>query len=459
MEEKSILTDRGQPDSGQPDPGQPDPGQPDGYRARAFETAAVHAGHSPDPETRSRAIPVYRTSAYTFKSADHAVRLFSLEEAGNIYSRIGNPTNAALEARLTELEGGAASVVVASGTAAIFNTVLTIAKAGDEIASAPNLYGGTYTMFDAILPDLGIQTRFAASVEPGDMEKVIGPHTRLVYAETIGNPSLDLADIAGLSALAKKHGLPLVVDATFTTPSLLRSIELGADIVINSLTKWIGGHGVALGGSVTDSGRFDWSNPRFELFNRPDPAWHGLRWARDLPKELQNQAFATRFRTGPLRNLGACLSPDNAWYFLQGLETLALRMRRHSSNALAVAARLAAHPSVAWVRYPGLPGDPSHALARRCLPEGAGGMVVFGVKGGRAAGQKFIESLKLFSHVAKVGDAKSLAIHPASTTHSQLSDEQQRAAGVPPDLVRLSIGIEAPEDIIADIDAALAAGA
>ncbi len=427
-------------------------------KTRAFDTAAVQAGHEPDPTTHSRAVPVYRTSAYAFRSAEHARRLFSLEEPGNIYSRIGNPTNEALESRISELEGGdSASVAVASGTAAIFNTVATIAKAGDEIASAPNLYGGTYTMFDAILPDFGITTRFADSPDPAALDRAIGPRTRLVYAETIGNPALDLADIEGIATVAHRRGLPLVVDATFTTPYLLRAIELGADVVVNSLTKWIGGHGTALGGSVTDAGRFDWSDTRFELFNRPDPAWHGLRWAVDLPPTSRRFAFSARFRSGPLRNLGACLPPDSAWYFLQGLETLHLRMPRHCSNALAVAERLASHPRVGWVRYPGLPGDPSYGLASRTLKRGAGGMVVFGVKGGRAAGQKFLESLRLFSHVANVGDAKSLVVHPASTTHSQLSDAQQRAAGVPPDLVRLSIGIEDIGDILDDLEGALAA--
>lgn len=425
-------------------------------RSRSAETAGIHAGHSPDPVTLSRAVPVYRTSAFQFKSAEHAVRLFSLAEDGNIYSRIGNPTNEALEVRMTELEGGVASVALASGTAAIFDTVVTIAKAGDEIASAPNLYGGTYTMFDAILPDLGIKTRFAGSHAPADVEKAITKATRLIYAETIGNPTLDLADIEGLAEVAARHHLPLVVDATFTTPYLMRTIDLGADVVINSLTKWIGGHGTALGGMVTDAGRFDWSDPKFELFNRPDPAWHGMRWASDLPADKKPAAFALRLRTGPLRNLGACLAPDSAWYFLQGLETLHLRMPRHSENAAAVAAHLASHPKVSWVRYPGLPSDPCRALAGRILPRGSGGMVVFGVKGGRSAGQAFIEGLRLFSHVANVGDAKSLAIHPASTTHSQLSDEQQRAAGVPPDLVRLSIGLESIGDILADLDAALA---
>jgi len=420
-----------------------------------FETISVQAGHTPDSTTFSRGVPVYRTSAFTFKSAEHAANLFALKEFGNIYSRLGNPTNDILESRVTQLEGGAASVSVASGTAAIFNTVITIAKAGDQIVSASNLYGGTYTMFDSILPDFGITTTFVNVADPAAFEKAITPATRLLYIETIGNPVLDLADVEAISKIAKKHGLPLVVDATFTTPWLLKTIELGADIVINSLTKWLGGHGTAIGGIVTDAGSFDWSDPRFELFNRPDPAYHGLRWAVDLPPELRKIAFALRFRTGPLRNLGACLSPDNAWLFLQGLETLHLRMPRHVDNAFAVASFLRQHPNVAWVRYPGLEGDPSYELARKLLKKGAGGMVVFGVKGGKAAGQKFIESLKLFSHVANVGDAKSLAIHPASTTHSQLTDEQQKAGGVTPDLVRLSIGIEAIEDILSDLDAAL----
>ena len=425
-------------------------------RKHSFETIAVQAGHSPDPTTLSRGVPVYRTSSFVFKSAEHAANLFGLKESGNIYSRMGNPTNDVLEARVSQLEGGAASVAVASGTAAIFNTVVTIAKAGDEIVSATNLYGGTYTMFDAILPDLGIVTRFANVLEPASFEAAINEKTRLLYIETIGNPVLDLADIDAISAIAKKHHLPLVVDATFTTPYLLKTIEHGADIVINSLTKWLGGHGTAIGGIATDAGTFDWSDPKFTLFNSPDKNYHGLRWAIDLPPELRKIAFALRFRTVPLRNLGACLSPDNAWIFLQGIETLHVRMPRHVENALAVAKFLKNHPKVAWVRYPGLEGDASYALAQKLLPKGAGGMVVFGVKGGRPAGQKFIESLKLFSHLANVGDAKSLAIHPGSTTHSQLTDEQQIDSGVTPDLVRLSIGIENVGDIIDDLQLGLA---
>ena len=426
-------------------------------RTTSFGTKTVHAGQSPDSSTFSRAVPVYRTSSFTFKSAEHAAKLFSLEEFGNIYSRLGNPTNDILEARVAELEGGAASVSTASGTAAIFNTVITIAKAGDEILSASNLYGGTYTMFDAILPDLGIATRFADVRRPGDFEKAIGPKTRLIFVESIGNPVLDLADLDELSRIAKRHRLPLVVDATFTTPYLLRAIEHGADIVVNSLTKWMGGHGTAIGGIAVDAGSFDWSDPKFGLFNNPDPNYHGLRWAIDLPPELRKIAFALRFRLVPLRNLGACLSPDNAWHFLQGLETLHLRMPRHVENALAVAKFLKAHPKVSWLRYPGLEGDPSHELAKRLLPKGSGGMVVFGVKGGKEAGATFIESLSLFSHVANVGDAKSLAIHPATTTHSQLSEEQMREGGISADLIRLSIGIEDQGDILADLEAALAA--
>jgi O-acetylhomoserine (thiol)-lyase len=426
-------------------------------RKPSFETIAVQSGHSPDPTTLSRGVPVYRTSSFTFKSAEHAANLFGLKEFGNIYSRLGNPTNEVLETRVTQLEGGAASVAAASGTAAIFNTVITIARAGDEIVSASNLYGGTYTMFDAILPDLGIATRFADVLKPETFEAAITDKTRLIYIESIGNPVLDLADIGAISAVAKKHHLPLVVDGTFTTPYLLKTIEHGADIVVNSLTKWLGGHGTAIGGIATDAGTFDWSDPKFVLFNRPDPNYHGLRWAIDLPPELRRIAFALRFRTVPLRNLGACLSPDNAWIFLQGIESLHVRMPRHVENALAVAAFLKAHPKVSWVRYPGLEGDPSYRLARKLLPKGAGGMVVFGVRGGRAAGEKFIESLRLFSHLANVGDAKSLALHPASTSHSQLTEEQQKASGLTPDLVRLSIGIENIEDIIADLELGLAA--
>ena len=422
-----------------------------------FSTSAVHAGQAPDPTTLSRGVPVYRTSSFVFKSVKHGADLFGLKEFGNIYSRLGNPTNAVLEDRITALEGGAASVAVASGTAAIFNTIITIARVGDEIVSASNLYGGTYTQFDAILPDLGINTRWANIKDPSSFEKAINEKTRLVYIETIGNPVLDFADIKAIADIAHKHHLPLVVDGTFSTPALLRTIDHGADIVINSLTKWIGGHGSAIGGIVTDSGNFDWADPKFALFNQPDKNYHGLRWAIDLPPELRRIAFALRFRTVPLRNLGACLSPDNAWIFLQGVESLDLRMEKHSRNALAVAQFLKTHPQVSWVRYPGLPDDPGYPVAKKYLTKGFGGMVVFGVKGGYENGVKFIEGLKMFSHLANVGDSKSLALHPSSTSHSQLSEEQQKESGLTPDLIRLSIGIEDIEDIIADIERGLSA--
>lgn len=422
-----------------------------------FDTDSIHAGQQPDPVTGSRAVPIYRSSAFQFKDTAHAARLFALQELGNIYTRLGNPTNDFLEARISALEGGAASVSLASGTSAIFYAIITIAKAGDEIIAASNLYGGTYSMFDGILPDFGITARFADIRDPAGFEKLINKKTKLIFIETIGNPALDVADIPAIAAIAKKHHLPLVVDGTFTTPYLLKAIEHGADIVVNSLTKWLGGHGTTIGGIVTDAGSFDWSDPRFELFNRPDPTYHGLHWAKDLPEPLAPIAFALRLRTVPLRNLGACLSPDNAWQLLQGVETLSLRMDRHSSNALEVARWLKTHPQVEWVRYPGLEGDPSKALADRLLPRGKGGMIVFGAKGGREAGARFIDRLKLFSHVANVGDAKSLAIHSASTTHSQLSEEQQIEAGLSPELVRLSIGLEDVSDIIADIKNALEA--
>ena len=422
----------------------------------AFETNLIHAGQSPDPIQLSRGVAIHRTTSFVFKSTEHAANLFGLKELGNIYTRLGNPTTAILEDRITALEGGAASVAVASGTSAIFYTVITIAKQGDHIVSASNLYGGTYTQFDAILPDFGITTTFVDVRNPDNFEKAIQPNTKLLFIETIGNPALDVADIEAISKIAKKHKLPLVVDATFTTPALLRSIEHGADIVVNSLTKWIGGHGTAIGGIVTDAGRFDWTDPKFEQFNKGDKNYHGLRWAHDLPDPLKPVAFALRLRTVPLRNLGASLSPDSAWIFLQGLETLNLRMVRHVENSQKVAEWLSRHKKVGWVRYPGLKSDPTHKIASKYLKNGFGGVVVFGVKSGREGGSRFIDNLKLFSHLANVGDAKSLALHPASTSHSQLSDEQQKSSGLAPELVRLSIGLENIDDILADLDQALA---
>lgn len=419
-----------------------------------FETLALHAGQTPDSATLSRGIPVYRTSSYVFKNTAHAANLFALKEPGNIYTRIMNPTQDVLEQRVAALEGGAAGLALSSGTSAVFYSIITLAKAGDEIVSTNNLYGGTYTMFDAILPQLGITVRFVPNNDFEALKKAINSRTRAVYIETIGNPVLDVADVKTYAEIAHENHLPLIVDSTFTTPYLLRPLEYGADIVVHSLTKWLGGHGAAIGGIVVDGATFDWSHPKFDLFNEPDPNYHGLRWAKDLG-EQGKLAYILRMRTVPLRNLGACISPDNAWIFLQGIETLPLRMERHCSNALKVAEFLRHDKRVAWVRYPGLPDDPSHEIATKYLTKGYGGMVVFGPKGGYDAAVRLIDSIELFSHLANVGDAKSLILHPASTSHSQLSPEQQMAGGLSPDLVRLSIGLEHTDDIIEALDEAL----
>jgi len=420
------------------------------------ETIALHGGQTPDPTTLSRAVPVYRTSSYVFKNTEHAANLFGLKELGNIYTRLGNPTQDVLEQRISQLEGGAASVAVASGTSAIFYAIITLAQAGDEIVSANNLYGGTYTQFDAILPGFGIKVNFVDPKDPENFQKAITPKTRAIFIETIGNPVLDFVDVKKIAEVAHRNGLPLIVDATFTTPALLQTIALGADIVVNSLTKWIGGHGTGIGGIITDAGKFDWKAGKHPLFTEPDPNYHGLRWALDLPEPLAPIAFALRVRTVPLRNLGAAISPDNAWIFLQGVETLPLRIARHSENALAVAKFLQKHPKVAWVRYPGLPEDPSYALASKYLKKGFGGMVVFGIKGGFDSAVKLIDGISLFSHLANVGDAKSLILHPASTSHSQLSEAQQNESGLTADLVRLSIGIEHIDDILEALEDGLA---
>jgi O-acetylhomoserine (thiol)-lyase len=419
-----------------------------------FETLCLHAGQEPDPATLSRAVPVHRTSSYVFRNIEHAAHLFALKEPGNIYTRIMNPTQEVLEKRVAALEGGSAALALASGTAAVHYAVINICASGDEIVSASNLYGGTYTMFDTILPQFGIRVRFADPRDPHAFEAAISAKTRALFVETIGNPALEVTDIEAVAQVARRHHLPLIVDGTFTTPFLMRSISHGADIVVNSLTKWMGGHGTAIGGIVIDSGKFDWSDPKFRLFNEPDPGYHGLRYAHDLG-ELNQLAFILRMRLVPLRNLGACISPDNAWMFVQGLETLPLRMQRHCENAARVAAFLESHPLVGWVRYPGLAADPAHPVAARYLKRGFGGMVVFGIKGGLEAGRGFVENLRLFSHLANVGDAKSLVLHPSSTSHSQLTEEQQRAGGLTPDLIRLSIGIEHIDDILADLGQAL----
>ena len=418
-----------------------------------FETLCLHAGQEPDPSTTSRGVAVHRTSSYVFKSTEHAANLFGLKELGNIYTRLMNPTQDVLEQRVAALEGGAAALALSSGTAAIHYAVINICSAGEEIVSANNLYGGTYTMFDCILPQLGIGTKFADARDPRSFEAAITDKTRAIFIETIGNPLLDFTDIGAVSEIARHHHLPLIVDATFTTPFLLKSIDHGADIVVNSLTKWMGGHGTGIGGIVIDSGKFDWTDPKFKLYNEPDPSYHDLRYAHDLG-DLNPVAFIMRMRLVPLRNLGACISPDNAWMFLQGLETLPLRLQRHCENADRVARYLKTHPKVSWVRFPGLEDDPTYPVASKYLKNGFGGMVVFGIQGGLETGKKFVDSLQLFSHLANVGDAKSLVIHPASTTHSQLSEEQQRAGGLTPDLVRLSVGLEHIDDIIGDLEQA-----
>jgi len=418
-----------------------------------IETLCVHAGQEPDPSTMSRGLPVHRTSSYVFKSAEHAANLFALKELGNIYTRLMNPTQDVLEKRIAALEGGAAALALSSGTAAIYYSIINICSAGEEIVSANNLYGGTYTMFDCILPQFGIKAKFVDPHEPENFEGAITEKTRALFIETIGNPVLDFTDISAIANVAHKHNLPLIVDATFTTPCLIRAIEHGADIVVNSITKWMGGHGTGIGGVVTDSGKFDWKDPKFKLFNEPDPSYHDIRYAHDLG-ELNPLAFIMRMRLVPLRNLGACISPDNAWMFLQGLETLHLRMAKHCENAVKVAKYLQRHTKAAWVRYPGLEDDPTFPIASKYLKNGFGGMVVFGIHGGLEAGKKFIESLRLFSHLANVGDAKSLALHPSSTSHSQLTEQQQRESGLTPDLIRLSVGIESIDDILNDLEQA-----
>ena len=419
-----------------------------------IETQVLHAGYQPDPTTGSRAVPVYRTSSYQFRDTEHAANLFALKELGNIYTRLMNPTTDVLEQRVAALEGGAGALALASGTSAIFYSIINLAQAGDEIVASSHLYGGSYTQFNDILPQLGIKVVFVDPADPQNFANAITDKTKAVFTEVIGNPKLDVADIEALATIAHDHGLPLIVDSTFATPYLLRPIDHGADIVIHSLTKWLGGHGAGIGGIVVDAGRFDWTTGKHPLLSEPDASYHGIRYATDLG-ELNPLAYILRMRLVPLRNLGACISPDNSWFFLQGIETLPLRMERHSENALKVARFLKDHPQVDWVSYPGLEGDPSYAKAQKYLKKGSGAMVVFGIKGGEKAGQCFIERLQLFSHLANVGDARSLAIHPTSTTHAQLTAEQQAAGGITPELIRLSIGVEHIEDILADLEQAL----
>ncbi|MAG13137.1 MAG: O-acetylhomoserine aminocarboxypropyltransferase [Spirochaetales bacterium] len=419
-----------------------------------FETLALHGGQEPDPATTARAVPIYRTTAYQFRDTDHAADLFALKELGNIYTRIMNPTQDVLEKRVALLDGGAAALALASGTSAVFYSIINIAGVGDEIIAAKNLYGGSYTMFDNILPQFGITVKLVEPLGPESYKAAITEKTKAIYVETVGNPALEVVDLEAIANVAHSAGLPLLVDSTFTPPCLLKPIEYGADVVIHSLTKWMGGHGIGIGGVVVDAGKFDWNQEKFPKYSKPDSSYHGLVWATGLG-DLNPVAFIMRMRTVPLRNLGACISPDNAWQFLQGIETLPLRMERHSSNAAKVTDYLVSHDKVDWVLYPGLESHPSHANAKKYLKNGFGGMVVFGIRGGLESGRKFINSLELFSHLANVGDAKSLAIHPASTTHSQLSAEQQLENGFTPELVRLSVGIEHIDDIIADLERGL----
>ncbi len=418
-----------------------------------FATLAVHAGQSADPVTKSRAVPIYQTTSYLFDDADHAARLFALQEFGNIYTRIMNPTVDVLEKRVAALEGGVAALALASGQAAETLALITLAKAGDEIVSTTSLYGGTYNLFHHTLPRLGIKVKFADAADIDGLRRLITPQTRAVYSESVGNPKMDVLDIEKLAALAHENNLPLIIDNTTPSPALCRPLSHGADLVINSATKFLGGHGTSIGGVIIDGGKFDWkASGRFKEFSEPDPSYHGVSYT----EAFGPLAFIIKARVQGLRDTGACLSPFNAFLLLQGIETLHLRMQRHSQNALTVAKHLQQHPQVAWVNYPGLETSPYYSLARKYLPDGAGALLTFGIRGGLEAGKRFINAVKLFSLLANIGDAKSLVIHPASTTHQQLTAEEQTATGVSPDLVRLSVGIEDARDLVADLDQALA---
>ena len=417
------------------------------------ESLALHGGQEPDPTTGSRAVPIYQTTSYQFKDTAHAANLFALKEFGNIYTRLMNPTTDVFEKRMALLEGGVGALAVASGQSAITLALLNIAKAGDEIVSADNLYGGTYNLFHYTFPRLGVNVKFVTSNDLDAFQKAITPKTKAIYAESIGNPKLDVADLEPLSKLAHKNGIPFILDNT-VSPYLLRPFDFGVDIVVYSATKFIGGHGTSIGGVIVDSGKFDWTNGKFPLIAEADPSYHGINFVEAL-KPLGNIAYIIKARVTLLRDIGPALSPFNSFLFLQGLETLHLRMPRHSENALAVAKYLEAHPKISWVNYPGLESGPEYERTKKYLKKGAGAIIGFGIKGGLEAGKKFIDSLELFSHLANVGDAKSLAIHPATTTHQQLSEEEQLATGVTPDFVRLSVGLEHIDDIIADIEGAL----
>ncbi|OGW79408.1 MAG: O-acetylhomoserine aminocarboxypropyltransferase [Omnitrophica bacterium RIFCSPLOWO2_12_FULL_44_17] len=418
------------------------------------ETLALHAGQEPDPVTGSRAVPIYQTTSYQFKNSEHAANLFGLKEFGNIYTRLMNPTTDVLEKRIAALDGGIGALGVASGQSALTIALLNIAKSGDEIVSADNLYGGTYTLLNYTFKRFGIDVKFVKSGDMDGFKKAISPKTKAIYAESIGNPKLNVTDIGALSEIARQNGIPLVIDNT-VSPYLLKPFDYGADIITYSATKFIGGHGTSIGGVIVDSGKFDWTNGKFPLIADPDPSYHGINFVEAL-KPIGNIAYIIKARVTLLRDMGPAMSPFNAFLFLQGLETLHLRMPRHSENALAVAQYLEKHPAVGWVNYPGLASSPELAKVKKYLPKGAGAIIGFGIKGGAASGKAFIDSLELISHVANVGDAKTLAIHPASTTHQQLSKEEQLATGVTEDFIRLSIGLEHIDDVISDIEQALA---
>ncbi len=425
-------------------------------RKFGFSTRQLHAGYQPDPTTGSRAVPLYQTTSYQFKSTEHAANLFALKELGNIYTRLMNPTTDVLEQRLADLEGGVGALAASSGHAAQAQAIFTLCQQGDHIVSSSRLYGGTYNQFAYSLPRLGIEVTFVDPADPQNFEKAIRPNTKILYGETLGNPDISVFPMEEVAAIAQKHRLVWMMDNTFASPYLFRPIEWGANVVTHSTTKFIGGHGTSLGGLIVDGGNFDWRSGRFDNFTQPDDSYHGLVYADLLEAGLP--PFILKARVQVLRDFGASQSPFNAWQTIQGIETLSLRMERHVQNAQAVAEFLEAHPRVSWVKYPGLKSHPHYERARRYLPKGAGAILGFGVKGGAEAGKKFIESLQLFSHLANVGDAKSLAIHPATTTHSQLSEEQQISAGVSPDFVRLSIGLEDIDDILWDLNQALGEG-
>ncbi len=418
-----------------------------------FTTRQLHAGQQPDPTTGSRAVPIYQTTSYQFRNTEHAANLFALKEFGNIYTRIMNPTSDVFEQRLADLEGGVGALAASSGHGAQTMVILALCGAGDHIVSASTLYGGTYNQFNYTFPRIGIEVTFVDPSDPENFRRAIRPNTKILYGETLGNPRIDVFPFSEVASIGKEFGIPLVIDNTFATPYLCRPFEWGANIITHSTTKFIGGHGTSIGGAIVDGGNFQWEgNPRFPNFNTPDPSYHNLVYA-----SLGAPAFILKTRVQILRDIGACQSPFNSWLFLQGLETLSLRMERHVANANRVAEYLSNHPRVAWVSHPSLPSHPDYARAQKYLPKGAGAILGFGIKGGVEAGRQFIDHLKLFSHLANVGDAKSLAIHPASTTHSQLTPEEQASAGVSPDFIRLSIGLEDIEDILWDLDQALEA--